>query len=178
MFCVLRINMNSYTNLAKQSVETYFTKHAIMDTPKNLPKEFYDLRAGVFVTIFNGKDLRGCIGTYMPTEKNIADEIIQNAISAAANDYRFEPITIDELPKLTYEVSVLSAPEEIKDKRELDPQKFGVLVKSGHKSGLLLPDLKGVDTTEKQIKIACQKAGINYPKEKIEIYKFTVKKYS
>lgn len=169
--------MNTYTNLAKQAIETYFKDHKVIKPSQNLPKEFYSLRAGVFVTIYNDKNLRGCIGTYLPTEKNIANEIIQNAISAATNDYRFKVITVNELPKLKYEVSILSLPKEIIDKRELDPIKYGVLVKSGHKSGLLLPDLEGVNNIEQQLTIACQKAGIDYPDEEIKIFKFTVKKY-
>ena len=54
------------------------------------------------------------------------------------------------------------------------------VVFNGHlpyKSGLLLPDLEGVDTIKKQLAIACQKGGINPQEEKIVIYRFTVKKY-
>jgi len=56
----------------------------------------------------------------------------------------------------------------------------GDVVFDGHfvaKTGLLLPDLEGIDTIEKQISIACQKGGIDPAREKILIYKFTVEKY-
>jgi AMMECR1 domain-containing protein len=73
-------------------------------------------------------------------------------------------------------VDVLSPPEEISDISELDPEKYGVIVSSGYKKGLLLPDLEGVDTVEYQIDIAKRKAGI-YPDEKVKLYRFEVKRY-
>ncbi len=146
------------------------------------------------MTIEKGGKIRGCIGTYLPTKKNIAEEIIYNAIAAATEDYRFGPIQKEELPELSYTVYILSQPELIKDINELNPKKFGIIVKTapitfphdrdavfnGHlvaKTGLLLPDLERIDTVEKQISIACQKAGIDSRTEKIIIYKFAVEKF-
>lgn len=186
--------MNFLTSLAKSAVENYIKENKIIELPKNLPKEFLKRQAGTFVTIEKGGDLRGCIGTYLPTRKNIAEEIIHNAIAAATEDYRFGLIQKKELPQLSYTVYILSEPELVKDINELDPKKYGIIIKmvpiispdktdvvfNGHfpyKSGLLLPDLKGVDTIEKQILIACQKAGIDPRREKIIIYRFGVEKY-
>jgi len=180
--------------LAKLSVETYIKKGKIISPPDDLPKKFLNKRAGAFVTIEQNGKLRGCIGTYLPTRVNIAEEIIHNAIAAASEDYRFGPVQKEELPYLSYTVCILSEPKPVKDIKDLDPKKFGVIVKTtpfaypnedvgwfdGHtpfKSGLLLPDLDGIDTIEKQIFIACQKGGINPAREKIIIYKFTVEKY-
>ena len=92
-------------------------------------------KAGCFVTLHrkNG-DLRGCIGTFLPTKSNIALEIQNNAIAAALNDPRFLPVTYDELKELIISVDILSKPELIKDYDEeldydkLDPVKFGVIV--------------------------------------------------
>ena len=112
----------------------------------------------------------------MPTQENIAQEIIKNAISAAVDDPRFSPVTASELGDLIISVDVLSPPEEISDISELDPKKYGVIVSSGYKKGLLLPDLEGVDTAEYQIDIAKRKAGI-YPDEKVKLYRFEVKRY-
>lgn len=196
--------MNPYVLLAKQAVENYIKKGKIIDLPADLPKEISTKKEGAFVTIEKGGDLRGCIGTYLPTRKNIAEEIIHNAISAATEDYRFGLIKEEELPKLSYTVYILSEPKLVKDLKELNPKKYGVIVKTaplspsrpmgearlkeaagdvvfnGHfvaKTGLLLPDLEGVDTIEKQIYIACQKAGIDPRIEKIIIYRFSVDKY-
>jgi AmmeMemoRadiSam system protein A len=180
--------------LAKLAVETYLKEGKIIEVPENLKKEFLTEKAGTFVTIEKEGKLRGCIGTFLPTRKNIAEEVIQNAISAATEDYRFEKIKKEELPFLSFTVYILSKPKLIKNISELDPKKYGIIVKTmpikypngtdvvfnGHflpKTGLLLPDLEGIDTIEKQIFIACQKADINPEKEKILIYKFEVKKY-
>jgi AmmeMemoRadiSam system protein A len=181
--------MNPYTNLAKKSIETYIQTNRIIEPPENLPEEFYRRRAGAFVTIKKDKELRGCIGTYLPTQENIAKEIIYNAVSSAVQDWRFSPVRKEELGQLNYEVSILSEPEKIEKIEDLDPKKFGILVKSPDgRSGLLLPDLEGVDSVEQQISIACQKGGINsaldksstFEKmlDKIILYRFTIEKYS
>jgi AmmeMemoRadiSam system protein A len=177
---------------AKQVVEEY-VKSGKTISATGLPEEFLKNKAGVFVTIYKNKELRGCIGTYLPTKKNIAEETIQSAIAAATEDYRFGEIKKEELFELSYEVSVLEEPKPIKNRKELDPKKYGIVVKSlpktyptglevtlegfRFKTGLLLPEIEGIDTAEEQISIACQKAGINPLKENITIYKFKVKKY-
>ena len=184
--------MNPYINLAKQSVENYIKAGKIIELPKNLPEKFYNRKAGVFVTIKKDNKLRGCIGTFLPARKNIGEEIISNAISAATKDYRFPLIAQNELSELNYEVSILSEPEQIEEidgptkfseenfrQAGLNPKKYGVIVETTDgRSGLLLPNLDGVNSVEKQISIACQKAGINYGLDKIILYRFTVEKYS
>jgi len=152
--------------LAKKAVETYLLKGEIIEAPTMRKK------AGVFITIEKENQLRGCIGTYLPTKENIAEETISNAIAAAFEDPRFPPVQKEELPFLSYAIYILNKPELIKSIEELNPKKYGIIVKSKNKSGLLLPDLKGIETTEEQVSIACQKAGID--KEKITIYRFTV----
>ncbi|MFH2105494.1 MAG: AmmeMemoRadiSam system protein A [Parcubacteria group bacterium] len=171
--------MNPYVKLAQTAIETYLKEGKTIRLPVNLPAEMTKHQAGVFVTIKNGEQLRGCIGTYEPTKPSIAKEIIENAISAATNDYRFSAITPTEFPDLSYEVSILTRPELVKDpSQELDPQKFGVLIKTDSgKSGLLLPDLEGINTVERQLEAVCQKCGVDPEEEKIAIYRFTVKKY-
>jgi len=178
--------------LVKKTVETYINEGKIISPPDDLPKEFLKRKAGTFVTIEKNGNLRGCIGTYLPTRKHIAEEIIYNSIAAATEDYRFGPVENEELPYLSYTVYILNEPELVKDIKELDPKKYGIIVKTvpisssgdvvfdGHfvaKTGLLLPDLEGIDTIEQQISIACQKGGIDPAREKILIYKFTVEKY-
>jgi AmmeMemoRadiSam system protein A len=95
-------------------------------------------KAGVFISLKKFGDLRGCIGTFMPTQENIAQEIIKNAISAAVDDSRFSPVNASELEDLSISVDVLTAPEEVKDISQLDPKKYGVIVSSGYKKGLLI----------------------------------------
>ena len=172
--------MSPHIKLARLAVKSFVEKGEIISIPKNLPKELIEKRAGVFVTIKKQGKLKGCIGTYLPTKENIAQEIVRNAIAAAIEDDRFEPIEKEELSLLNYEVNILGKLELIKDISELDPKKYGIFVKtiSGLKSGLLLPDLDGIDTIEQQIIIACQKGDIDPAKERMVIYRFTTKKYS
>jgi len=167
--------------LAKSAVEIY-TKDGKIISPEfavgEIPEEFLKTRAGVFVTIQKEGDLRGCIGTYLPVYDNIVQEVIHNAIAAAGQDCRFGPVVIEELPLLRYIVYILSKPAHVESLEELDPQKFGVIVKSGHARGLLLPGLEGVKTVEQQISIACQKAGIDPARDQISVEKFEVVKYN
>lgn len=172
--------MNPLVNLAKQAVEKFVRERKIISPDIEISQNFSNKRAGVFVSIHKNKDLRGCIGTYLPTKKNLASEIISNAIEAA-QDPRFLPIEENELTYLSYEVYILEKPIPVKNLYELNPKKYGIIVKSVNhpeKSGLLLPDLEGIETKEQQIAIACQKAGIDIRKEKISIYRFSAEKYS
>lgn len=170
--------MNDYIRLAKETVEDFIRSGKKLSLPKSLPKEMIYGRAGVFVSIYNGDELRGCIGTYLPSEENIAEEIIANALAAATRDYRFAPITEKELSSLSYSVYLLEEPQQIKDTKELNPKKYGILIKSETgKSGLLLPDLPGIETVDEQLAAVCQKCGVRPEKEKISIWKFGAKKY-
>jgi AMMECR1 domain-containing protein len=101
---------------------------------------------------------------------------VRNAVSAATCDPRFSCIRKDELDTIEYTVDVLTVPEKVTDKRELDPRRFGVIVQAGGRRGLLLPDLEGVDTADYQISIAMQKAGIS-PGTPVDLYRFEVKRY-
>ena len=167
---------SAYVRLARETIENYIKEGKITTPLLGLPEEMINQKAGAFVSLKKNDNLRGCIGTFMPTQENIAQEIIKNAIGAAVDDPRFSPVTASELGSLTISVDVLSPPEEIFDVSELDPEKYGVIVSSGYKKGLLLPDLEGVDTVEEQLDIAKRKAGI-YPGEKVKLFRFEVKRY-
>lgn len=162
--------------LARESLAFYLKHGRLMDKPAELPVELSG-RAGVFVSFKKAGQLRGCIGTYLPTQPTIAEEIIRNAVSAGTEDPRFEPIKEAELPALEVSVDILGLPEPVESLDELDPKIYGVIVRKGHRSGLLLPDLEGVDTVTEQVSIARQKAGIR-PEETIELYRFTVTRYT
>lgn len=167
-----------YVKWAIRSIEAWIKEHIIIDPFKDeAPQELLKRKSGTFVSLhkLNG-ELRGCIGTYLPTKANLAEEIRDNAIAAATEDPRFTPVTQNELDEIEVSVDILSEPERISDVNQLDPRKYGVIVVSGFKRGLLLPDLPGVDTVEQQINIAKRKAGI-FSGEKITIYRFTVERY-
>ena len=162
--------------LAKQSLEKYLTRREVLKAPAELPAEFQG-RAGAFVSLKKNGQLRGCIGTFGATKPTIADEIIANAISAATQDPRFPPVQYAELAELSVSVDILSEPEQVKGLEDLDQRQYGVIVRRGGRTGLLLPDLEGVDSVQDQVAIARQKAGIA-PDETIELYRFSVTRYT
>jgi len=169
----LRDNEDAFVRLARYTLESYVTTGKLPPLPKDLPDELQKARAGVFVSIKKDGQLRGCIGTTEPTRPNIAKEIMNNAVSSGTRDPRFPTVREDELSSLVYSVDVLSPPQPVSDKSTLDVLRYGVIVTSGRKRGLLLPNLEGVDTVDSQIHIACQKAGIgrneSYTLERFEV---------
>ena len=162
-----------YVHLARTSLETYVTTGKYEKLPDDLPDELINRKAGVFVSLKKHGSLRGCIGTIAPVTDCIAKEIMQNAISSGTEDPRFPPVTKKELEELVYSVDVLAEPEPIKYMTELDVERYGVIVSSGRKRGLLLPNLEGVDTVEQQVEIAKKKAGI-YDNERVTLERFEV----
>jgi len=150
-----------FCSLARASLE-YTLKHGeVMPLPDGLDAEMTEVRAGVFVSFHRDSQLRGCIGTISPTTNCVAAEIIQNAVSAGLEDSRFSPVSAKELSLMDCKVDVLMPPEAVADESELDVKRFGVIVSSGFRRGLLLPDLEGVDSVKQQISIAKSKAGIS-----------------
>ncbi len=154
----------------------------LMDHGRTLPEfgeplpEELQKPAGVFVSLKKQGQLRGCIGTILPMQANAAAEIIRNAVSAATADPRFPRVQPVELEQLEVSVDILGEPERIDSISKLDPRRYGVIVRRGGRSGVLLPDLEGVNTVEEQVSIACNKAGIK-PDEPIEMYRFEVVRY-
>lgn len=163
--------------LARYTVETRINTGQTPAAPSAGLDEFRHKQAGVFVTLkTEGKELRGCIGTISPVCDNVLEETIQNAVSAATRDPRFQPVQPDELPQLSYEVSLLHPPEPVSSLEALDPIKYGVIVSARGRRGLLLPDLEGINTVEEQVRHAMYKAGL-HPSETISLYRFQVDKY-
>ena len=168
--------MHPLVKLAKDAVELFVREGRVYEAKdEDLPPEL-NKRAGVFVCLKIRGNLRGCIGTFQPTEPTIAGETVRNAISAATCDPRFPKVRAGELDKIEYSVDVLTPPERVRDKSELDPRRYGVIVQAGGRRGLLLPDLEGVDTVDYQISIAMQKAGIA-PNEPVDLSRFEVQRY-
>lgn len=166
-----------YLKLAKETTETYIRNKKKVKTPQNLPSKMLENRGGVFVSLHrkNDQSLRGCIGTFAPTQDNVAQEIINNAI-AATQDPRFERVRPEELDNLTYKVDVLSPVKKAK-LEDLDPKKYGLLVEAfGNRKGLLLPDLPGIETAQQQLEFCRKKGGIA-AWEKVKLYTFTVERH-
>jgi AmmeMemoRadiSam system protein A len=166
--------LHPVVKLAKDTVENYI-RHGKVIRPEQLSDEMKE-KAGVFVSIKKHGNLRGCIGTFEATQKNVAEEIIHNAISSATQDPRFPPVRASELDELEYSIDILTPPKPVADTTKLDVKKHGIIVQCGWQRGLLLPDLEGVDTLQQQIDICRMKAGIQ-PDDPVEIFSFEVRRY-
>ena len=169
-----RRNEDPWVRLARAEVEAWVCARKRIDLPADLPAEMLTERAGVFVSLHKEGRLRGCIGTIRPTRDSVAEEIIENAVSAASRDPRFEPVRESELDALEISVDVLGTAEKIGSKEELDVKRYGVIVTKGSKRGLLLPDLDGVDTVDEQISIALRKAGMSEREKGYTLERFEV----
>jgi AmmeMemoRadiSam system protein B/AmmeMemoRadiSam system protein A len=129
--------------LSRQALEGYLKKSAsperrLWDNPS------FNMPAAVFVTLRRSgapreMSLRGCIGTLEPSYP-LAEAVQLYAISAAENDPRFPPVTADELPKLSIEISRLSPSRRVASHRDVHPGQ-GVTVRLGARSGLFLPQV-------------------------------------
>lgn len=165
-------NEDVYVRLARESLTHYLVEGNYMSIPSYVSDEMIHNKRGIFVSLKKFGVLRGCIGTILPTSESIAKEIIQNAVSAGEGDPRFSNVETRELEDIVFSVDVLTMPIK-SSKEELNPKKYGVIVRSGQNSGLLLPNLEGVETIEQQITIALNKAGIltneDYSIEKFEV---------
>jgi MEMO1 family protein len=159
-------------DFARACVTAHVTGHAAPAPPDD---PLFDTPAACFVSLKEHGDLRGCIGTLEPAEATLGREIVRNAYSAALHDPRFFRVRPEELAALTCSVDVLS-PSEPCHVADLDPRVYGVIVSSGLRRGVLLPDLEGIDEADKQVAIALQKAGI-LPNEPFDVARFTVTRY-
>lgn len=173
----LKSQEDAYVRLARYALEAYIKTGMPAKMPKDLPEELTNRQAGVFVSLKKNGKLRGCIGTISPVTASVAEEILRNAVSAGLSDPRFPQVKASELKELVYSVDVLSPPEAIDSPDALDTRRYGVIVTKGHKRGLLLPNLDGVDSVEQQIAIAKQKAGIPVD-ETCELERFEVVRHS
>jgi AmmeMemoRadiSam system protein A len=164
--------------LARLAIEAFIRDGRVIDPPDN-PKGVLATRAGVFVTLRHSDgQLRGCIGTIEAERLNVAEEIVQNAISAATRDPRFPPVSTPELPDLKYGVDVLSIREQARGPEDLDPARYGVIVETldGWRRGLLLPRIDGIESVEAQWLAVHSKAGIK-PGTPVRVERFTVTRF-
>ncbi len=163
--------------LARRAVESALAGRN--DEPPEPGSGYLRQKAGVFVTIkTSGGKLRGCIGTLeTPHSPNVVEETWRNAGGAAFGDPRFPKITGVELHNLRFEVSVLHSFEPIASPADLEPARYGVIVRTADgRRATLLPALVGIDTPDQQFRIVCEKGGIN-PAEPVTLVRYSVDKF-
>ncbi len=157
--------------LARKAIEHYVNDQSIIDVSMVKSIDSH-MQAACFVSLHKQNQLRGCIGTLQPNQSNLMHEIIHNAISACSKDPRFNPVTEEELEDLEISVDVLNPAEPV-NKSQLDPKRYGVIVRSSWRTGVLLPDLDGINSVGEQLNIALRKAGIDtndvYTIERFEV---------
>ncbi len=159
---------------ARSAIEAKLEQGQLSDLKPKIDASQYH---GIFVTIKDRQGrLRGCIGQVVPIEQPLLDAVAHFACAAAFQDPRFTPISKAEWPEMVLEISLLNTPHPVKDIAVLDPKVDGIIVRSGAKLGLLLPDIDGVDNVDQQIAICCQKAGI-HRSEEISLESFKVSKF-
>lgn len=175
--CMIRSDEShedAFIALARKAVNEYVERGRVLRVPEDADPCLLNNQAGVFVSLHEFNELRGCIGTISPYRKNIAEEIIHNAISACSRDPRFSPVKEKELPYLDISVDVLKEPEPVESLDCMDVRKYGIIVEKDSRRGLLLPNLDGVDTPKEQFEIACRKAGIDPEEDGISMQRFEV----
>ena len=161
--------------LFRSSVQHHIEKGQPLPCPNPLPEQMNN-QAGTFVSIKKNGLLRGCIGTIQPKYANLAEEVIQNAIKAANEDPRFPSIKMQELQELTFSVDVLTTPEKIDNISSLDVKRYGLIVRTKSRQGLLLPNLDNIKTVDQQLKVCLKKGGIK-ESEPYELLRFEVKRF-
>jgi uncharacterized protein len=147
-------------NLAKAAVKARLTGD---DTTE---KEMPDMpvlkeKRGAFVTLKKKGQLRGCIG-YIQAVKPLDQTIDEMARAAAFSDPRFPPVTKDELPHLSFEISVLTPLKEIENVDEIQVGVHGIYIVKGFHSGLLLPQVATEYGWDRKtfLEHTCYKAGL------------------
>lgn len=134
--------------------------------------------APAFVTLRRADGtLRGCIGSLATGEPSLTREVARVAVLAATQDPRFPPLSADELPGTSIEVSVLLPEQPIRGVEQLDPARFGVIVRDdAGRRGVLLPEVPGIDSPHQQLQVARHKAGID-EHAPVQLSRFAVRKF-
>ncbi|GAB4244288.1 MAG: AmmeMemoRadiSam system protein A [Thermoleophilia bacterium] len=168
-------NHDPLVSLARKAVETYVREGRYLNPEEvALSDDAAPPGAGVFVSLHRPDgSLRGCLGTIAATRPRLEEEIVANAVAAATRDPRFPPLSPEELEELHLSVDVLHPPEEVRGLEDLDPERYGIIVRTEDgRQALLLPRLEGVDTAEKQLHLTCRKGGIHPSRDRYRLYRF------
>lgn len=172
--------------LARQAIEHFLNTGKELTVDENELNNTLKEDRGVFVTLNINNNLRGCIGHIMPVQALYKD-VIENAISAAFHDPRFQPLNDDELDDIKIEISVLSVPKKLEYKnaddllKKLTPLKDGVILKKGYNQATYLPQVwEGLPEKEQFLSSLCMKAGLSpdeWQNGELEIETYTVENF-
>jgi len=145
--------------LARKAIAVFLETGELVSCDSNNQKLFQP--AGVFVTLKKGNVLRGCVGFDEPVWP-LWQAVVRAAVLAATQDPRFLPVRKSELKELEIEISVLGPLQPVKDISEIKIGQHGLVIKSGEKSGLLLPQVATEFGWDRLtfLRELCRKAGL------------------
>jgi len=126
--------------LARDTLKTYLSTGKKPDTGNYTITEILKEKRGVFVTLTEHGELRGCIG-YIEGIEPLYEAVMDNAVNAAVNDSRFSPVKEAELGDIEIEISVMTPLRPIKDIEEIQVGTHGLYIKNGYYRGVLLPQV-------------------------------------
>lgn len=158
-FQILKKEKKELLKLAKSAIAYFLKEEKILDYKTQNPNLLAQRRA--FVTLENQGILRGCIGFTQPVFP-LYETVIRSAIYAACQDYRFLPITDEELNDLEIEISILTAPKKIRNPQLIEVGRHGLIIAKGKNKGLLLPQVAEANGwgLKEFLERACLKAGL------------------
>lgn len=140
-----------------------------------------------FVTLTRKGELRGCIGA-LEAHQALAEDVREHAMAAALQDYRFPPVSPDELPEIDIEISRLTptqaleydTPEELL--KRLRPCVDGVVLKYGGRRATFLPQVwEKIPDPAVFLCYLCQKMGASpdlWQHKKLEVFTYEVEEFS
>jgi AMMECR1 domain-containing protein len=164
-----------YGKLARSAAEYYVKFGEVLVMPAQLPLEMMRQRAA-YVGIYDktGHRMRSLYGSALPRYSTLAEEIVMNTTHALSFG-NIGTIRRSDLPSLVYSVGLLGPLQRVSDTSHLDPECFGLSIRSDRgKSALLLPQRTGIETADDQIACALRESGINLRNEIVTMYRFTV----
>lgn len=164
--------------LARLAAEDYIRHQSYSPLPASLPADLLRQQA-CYVTIFEnpGRHVRSQHGRPLPQHTTLAEEIIMNTVEAIqiSTTHGFRPI---DLPYLVYSISVIGSLERISRPEHLNPQIFGLYLRSDrNKSVVILPRRLGIETPDDQIATAFRESGVDLKQEASTLYRFAVTTY-
>jgi AmmeMemoRadiSam system protein A len=146
-------------DIARRSIETRLKEgdegKIHVDDP-----ELTELGAAFVTLIYKGR-LRGCIGYSEPLYP-LYETVARCAVAAATQDYRFAPITLEELPELGISISTLTPLEKLEKLEDLEPGRHGLMITGKGRRGLLLPQVAEERGWDRKTFFSetCRKAGL------------------
>ena len=139
----MSIKMKELLKLARKAIEAEIDNRDVKVNEEI--KKKYKQKQACFVTLTKNNQLRGCIGS-LETKLPLWEDIVENAINAAFNDFRFQPVRKIELKNIKIEISILSQPKRLEYESPQDllnkiNKKMGIILKKDFHQATFLPQV-------------------------------------